>query len=75
MSTQEAFVVSIFFICSTIVMCCIIYNKQSVKSLHELEQQIAYLDADIVRLKVFLRNDVKSALEQMYKTICGNQDS
>lgn len=75
MSTQEAFVVSIFFICSTIVMCCIIYNKKSVKSLRELEQQVAYLDTDIVRLKVFLRDDVKPALEKMYKTICGNQDS
>lgn len=74
MSTQEAFVVSIFFICSTIVMCCIIYNKQSVKSLHALEQQIAYLDADIVKLKVSFR-DIKAALDQMYKTICGNRDS
>jgi len=74
MNTQEAVVVSIFFICSTIVMCCIIYNKKSVKSLHELEQKISYLDADIVNLRISFR-DIKSALEKMYKTICGNQDS
>lgn len=74
MNTQEAFVISIFFICSTVVTCCIINNKKSVRSLQELGQQISYLAVDIVRLKNSVR-DMKLALNQMYKEICGNQDS
>ena len=74
MNTQEAFVISIFFICTTVIICYITHNKKSVSALCELEQQINYLDADIVKLKVSLR-DMKDALKQMYKAVCGNQDS
>lgn len=74
MNTQEAFVISMFFICSTVVICCIINNKRSVRALCELERQIYSLDEDVVKLKASLR-DMKLALNQMYNAICGNQDS
>lgn len=74
MNTQEAFVISMFFICSTVIICCIVNNKKSVKALCELEQRIYSLNADVVKLMASLR-DMKLALNQMYKVVCGNQDS
>ena len=71
MSTQEAFVLCVLFICITIITCVSINhsitNSALQKKLHSLET-----DAEIIRDRI---RDVTHICSDIHKKLCGNQDN